>query len=69
MLQPRRRVARGPAGESLEVGQGVLEDLLLDGVELVVEGDVGALGEQVDGLACLLALGLGLVPLAGDQGC
>ena len=67
VLQLDRAVAGGPAGELLVVGQRVLEELLLKRVELLVEADVGDLGQQVDGLARLLALGLGLVPLAGDQ--
>ena len=67
MLQPHRRVAGDPAGELLVVGQGVLEELFLERVELLVEADIGDLGEQVDGLARLLALGLGLVPLAGRR--
>ena len=64
VLQPHRRVAGDPAGELLVIGQGVLEEFLLERVELLVEADIGDLGEQVDGVAGLLALGLGLVPLA-----
>ena len=67
VLQLYRAVAGGPAGEFLVIRQGLFQELLLKRVELLVKADIGNLGQKVDGLARLLALCLGLIPLTTDQ--
>ena len=68
MLQPHGRITCGLPGQCLIVGQGLLEEFLLQGIESVLEPVLGNLGVHVvDGLACLLPLELGLIALAGYQ--
>ena len=45
VLQLDRGVVGGPAGELLVIGQGLFQELLLERVELLVEADVGDLGQ------------------------
>ena len=67
MLQPDCRVVGNAAGELLVIPQCVFEELLLKRIELLLEPDVGNLGQKLNGLPCLCALRFGLFLFLAHQ--
>ena len=63
VLKPDRRVVNDPASKLFVIGQRVFKKLFLERVKLIVQGDISALGQQVDSLASLLTLELGFLLL------